>query len=182
MVIRFWSAIPECVWLVHNRSRLVGGSVIIPLVSSAYEKLRAGALNDQDLDPKHDLRVPSRDLFIVAMTELPDRPRPRLPGVKTAIQVRKFLQHCALLLGESEHSTLPVRGLVAIGAKSDEKAVERLGFKVIGTHVPGSACPLYEIIIPAPETTLSDYSTAEATIATLIGTCWRMLTPMQPPD
>lgn len=175
MISRLWTSIPETVWLAHSRNSLIGGSVIVPLVASAYERLQAGALNDQDLDPEHDLQLPSRDLFVMAMTELPNRPRARLPGVKTALQTRKFLQHCAVLLGDSTPSSAPVRILVAIGSKRDEKAIERIGLRPLGRNMPGSTCPLYEMIIPPPETTLADYTSAEATIATMIGTYWRML-------
>ena len=172
-VVRLWTSVPESVWLVHSRNALVGGSVVAPVCASAYEQLRSGQLNDIHLAAERDWKFPSRDFFVIAMTELPNRPRSRLPGVKTAIQTRKFLQHCAVLLGENQPSTEPVRFLVAVGSKKDEKAVERLGFQPLHRIMTGSDCPLYEMVIPAPESTYAQYSSAELTIATLIGIIWR---------
>lgn len=175
LVGRVWTSVPESVWLTHSKNTLVGGSVIAPMTKSAYEQMRSGELNYLNLDAKRDLQFPSRDLFIIAMTELPGRPKSRLPGVKTALQTRKFLQHCAILLGDAPPSNRPVRFLVAVGAKKDEKAIERLGFQSLHKNSPGSDCPLYEMIVPAPEFTYARYTSAETTIATLIGTIWRML-------
>ena len=153
----------------------MGGSVVLPLTSHGYEALTSGALGDDDLDPEMDLQLPSRHLFMIAMTVLPEIPKPKLPGLRTALQMRKAVQHCAVLIGDDSSQRDPVRLLAAIGSKKDETAVERLGFTPLHRNQRGTECPMYELIIPAPESTLADYSTAATTIATLIGTQWRLM-------
>ncbi len=175
LVARFWRAIPECVWLLHKRNKLIGGSVVLPLTEHAYESLRSGSLGDEHLDPEVDLQLPSRHLFVIAMTVLPEIPKPKLPGLRTAFQFRKAAQHCAVLIGDDRTQDEPVRLLAALGSTNDEKAVERLGYTPLHRNQRGTQCPMYELVIPAPESTLADYSTASTTIATLIGTQWRLM-------
>ena len=174
MIAGFWRSIPECAWLVHKRKRLIGGSIILPLTPQAYERLHDGSIFDTALNPETDLTLPSRHFYVMAMTILPEIAKPRLPGLRTASQIRKILQHVAVLLGDEAPQDTPVRLLTAVGPKDDEKAVERQGFTRLNRHLYSTQCPLFEMITPAPETTISDYSSAASTLATLIGTQWRM--------
>lgn len=174
MIAQFWRAIPECVWLIHKGKKLIGGSIILPLRSDAYERLCSGQVFDSDLDPEVDLTLPSRDFYIMGFTTLPEVPKAKLPGLRTATQVRKILQHAAVLLGDGSPSKLPVRLLVAVGAEKDEKVIENMGFVRLNRNLHTTNCPLMEQILPHPESTVADFSSAAATFATLIGTQWRM--------
>ena len=174
MVEEFWKAIPECIWLLHKTRRLIGGSIVLPLTPSAYENLQRGSLNDHSINPEHDLQYPSRHLFVMGFSLLPEIPKPKRPRLRAAMQLRKIVQHFALLIGELSEKT-PVRLLAAMGSPKGEQSVELLGFTPLNRKLCGTQCPLYEIVMPAPELTLADYSSPETTIATLVGNQWRLL-------
>lgn len=170
-----WEAVPECVWLTFKRSQLIGGSIVLPLTSDAYNRFRSGDLHFRDLSPERDMQLPSRDLFIGCMTIFPEIKKPRVPGVRSALQLKKLNQHGAILIGRDSVSDQPVRVMAPIGSPNDEKSMEMLGYTRLERNLKGSTIPLFEMIMPAPEKTVADFSSAAATMATILGTSWRQL-------
>jgi hypothetical protein len=172
---RFWKAVPECVWLTHMRRKLIGGSIVLPLNDEAYERVRSGEASDLELSPEADLQLPSRNLWIVAMTLLPELPKPKLPGVRSAFQMRKINQHGAVLLRGDKNSDQPVRILVVAGSQENQQSVENLGYTALQQNMKGTMSPMYEMVLPPPERSFADYSSPSATVATLLGTSIRLL-------
>lgn len=170
-----WEAVPECVWLTLQSRQLIGGSIVFPLTNAAYDGFHCGDLPFKDFSPQRDMQLPSRNLFISSMTIFPEVKKPRVRGVRSALQIKKLNQHGAILIGRDSDSDQPVRIIVPIGAKADETSMERLGYTRLKRNLNGTQIPLYELIIPAPERTVADFSSAPATVATILGTAWRQL-------
>jgi hypothetical protein len=181
LIVCFWRALPECVWLTSRRGRYLGGSIALPLTNEVYEKITIGQLSPQELQPDIHLESPGRNLWILAMTTFPEVPRPRLPGVHTARQIRKLCQHVAVLIGKGASQLTPVRFFSAAGSPEIEGALLRLGNVPLNRCLKGGRCSLFEMVIPPPERTIADFSTAANSSATLIGTAWRLLRGEQSP-
>ncbi len=171
----FWRAVPECVWLTTQRRRLIGGSIGPPLTATAYDQIYSGQCPPASLNPETDLQIPSRNLFISCLTNFPEVPKPKLPGLRSAVQMRKLNQHGAILIGPECVSDQQIRLPVPMGLKHDEKSVEQLGYTRLGRYLSGSKIPLYELVIPAPEITIADYLSPASTVTTILGTSWRLL-------
>lgn len=178
--VRHWKVIPECFWLVHKgvgaKRKLIGGSVVLPLYKDAYCGIRNGELKPMEIESAH-LKIPSRHLWICCLTTLPEYSRIRISGIgrHTARQIRKLAQHCAVLLGRNSESDEPVHAMVVAGSEENEQAVSKLGYTSLDRNLASTECPLYELVTPAPEKTVADFSTVGASHATLVGTAWRLL-------
>lgn len=175
MFTGWWRVIPECVWITTKRSKPIGGSIIIPLTKDAYERMKSGELSDREMSADDDLEFPSRYLWLVATTSFPEVARPRFPGVHTARQLRKILQHIAVMIGPGDPARTPVHLLAVAGSRALEHAFTRMGFDSLQTTLKKTTGLMFESVIPPPETTISDFSSAAAAFATLIGTSWRSL-------
>ena len=177
MTARFWLEVPECVWLNVKRRQPIGGSIVVPLTQDAYAGLAAGRLSDRDLSPETDLQFPSRHLWVAALTTFPNVTKPRLPGVHTARMIRKLFQNCAILLRHGTPQESPVKMLIITDDDAVTRAILRLGYKRLEHPLHGTQSPLYELVMPPPETTIADFSSAAATGASIMGTAWRLLRP-----
>lgn len=172
---RIWNYLPETIWLVNSGKRVIGCSFILPLSDTAYEQVRSGQTSIYEFGV-NELQIPSRNLVISGFVTFPSFTPPRLLGGWTAIRIRKLLQHGALLLGDDPRETRPLRTLTAIRNEKDEAQLRLKGYVDTGNCLYGcDNSKIYELVSPAPEQTVMNFSSAAAATATMIGLSWRQL-------
>ena len=174
MCIRLWRELPECVWLVTTVKKVIGGSIVLPVSERVYNGMLAGTQPMLDVAAS-DLESPGRRFRISAFVTLPGKTPSRLPGIWSAIRIRKLCQYGANLIGDAPTETRPVQICTATRNKDDVAALTRLGYRNTNNFMHGSKNPGFELTIPAPEQTLTDFSTPSTTIASLMGICWQLL-------
>ena len=178
--VRLWRELPECVWLVKSGKRVIGGSIVMPVQEQAFERFLNGTWHVRNFSPS-DVEYPGRQLKICGFATLPDVKPSRLPGLWSALRIRKLCQHGALLIGDDPAETRPVH--IGTAARNDDDAagLSRLGYRNTGSVMPDTSLAVFELTAPAPEQTCTDFSTPATTIASLMGVCWRLLNSHQVP-
>lgn len=174
-LIDCWRSVPDCVWLAVSGKKPIGGSVILPLTKDAYMRVRAGKLADKDVLSNTDLQIPSRHLLFSVFAPLPGPRYRHLPGIRSALRIRKVLQHIALLISSPCPSKEPVSILSFAGTPENGRGLTQKEFKLVGANLHGFDIPLYELVLPAPEFSPMDFSSPAKTHACLVGFCMRLL-------
>ena len=170
-----WLSIPECVWLACVSKTPIGASIVIPLTDSAYERIRAGDMADNDISDVTDIQLPSRSLLILGSGPLGwDRP-PRSPFRYSLQCIISLFHHVAVLIQGLPASAEPIRILGYGGTEKTSHTLARFGFSPIGTSLKGFNSQLFEIVLPAPENDELKAKSATSFLAGMLGVCLKRI-------
>ena len=169
----WWKACPWSIAKATYGGDVVGVGGVLPLDASVYERLRSGKISDFDIRGS-DLLQPSRYLHVNALTSTYSQGIRARIGWVTARQITTLIYQAARVSwteNAAEGAGQPIRLLAIGGIPANCKRLERHGYTRVGT-LYGFDVPLYELIMPAPETAGWFPRSASHAYAAIIAACY----------
>ncbi len=130
----------------NGETERLGVGVIAPLAQAAYERFRSGAVEDSSLGVD-DWNAPAQHLLLQMLAEAKHE-EAKEKRRTSIIQVHTFMFQMAMLLEELKRNGNGPTLISIGGTPQNEQRLKSYGFAPVGSVMPLSSRPIYELAPP----------------------------------